>query len=109
MSRISPATVLLGVFAVLFGIVGAYLVKQRLTEKPTVTEAPVEAPATQPAPLIVPLASMDLQPGKTITLGDIALHRLAPEQLAERGIEGGYMLNTEQIIGRVLRGRPGTR
>ena len=65
-SRITPGTVIVGIFAVLFGLVGAYGVRKYLqTEKPA--PPPPAAPRTQ----IVPLASMDLQPGRTIVLGDI--------------------------------------
>lgn len=100
MSRISPATTILLIFAVLFGLVGAYAVR-RFTAKPPVAAAP-PAPAVQRQ--VVPVAAMQLPAGRKITMGDIAILRMTPEDLAKSPYAGtGYMVNSEQIVGRVLR------
>ncbi len=96
MSRISPGTVIVGIFAVLFGLVGAYAVRNSLQTPP---------PAEPAAPVLnaVPIASLDLQPGREITMGDIAILRLSTEQIQEQGLPDGYMTNSQQIIGRTLK------
>ncbi len=102
MSRISPGTLLLAVVAIAAGLLGAYIVKQNLEKQKEVAEVVAEVPQVET--LVVPVASTSLKAGREITLGDIALYRLSREQLAEQGIKGPFMNNTEQIIGRVLRG-----
>lgn len=102
MSRISPGTLLLAVVAIAAGLLGAYIVKQNLEKQEEVAEVEQEAP--QPRMVVVPMSSTALKAGREITLGDIAIYRLSPEQFKEQGIEGPFMNNTEQIIGRVLRG-----
>ncbi len=102
MSRITPGTVIVGIFAVLFGLVGAYGVRKYLQ-----TEKPVPPPPAGPRTQIVPLASMDLEPGRTIVLGNVALLQLTPEQIEKRMKDGKlpsqYMNNPQQIIGRILK------
>jgi pilus assembly protein CpaB len=101
-SRITPGTVIVGIFAVLFGLVGAYGVRKFLQ-----TEKPEPPPAAAPRMQIVPLASMDLEQGRTIVLGNVALLQLTPEQIQKRMKEGKlppqYMNNPQQIIGRILK------
>jgi len=98
-SRISPATTILLIFAVLFGLVGAYAVR-RYTAKPLVAAAPPPPPVQRQ---VVPIAASGLKAGRTITIGDIALLRLTPDDLAKSKYAGsGYMSNTQQIVGRVL-------
>lgn len=101
MSRITPGTVIVGIFAILFGLVGAYGVRKYLQTDNAV--APPAAPALQ----TVPLASMDLEPGRTVVLGEVALLRLTQEQIAGMQKSGKlppqYMSNPQQIIGRILR------
>ena len=101
MSRITPGTVIVGIFAILFGLVGAYGVRKYLQSDNTV--APPAAPALQ----TVPLASMDLEPGRTIVLGEVALLQLTQAQIASMQKSGKlppqYMSNPQQIIGRILR------
>jgi len=97
--RISPATLLLAIFAVLFGLLGAYAVQQQYAKQPAVE--PVAA-APQP-PVIVPMASTDLKAGRRITLGDVALVSVTRDQMRAQGISESYMSSPQQIIGRVLR------
>ncbi len=102
MSRITPGTVIVGIFAVLFGLVGAYGVRKYLqTEKPT--PPPVAGPQAE----LVPLASMDIEPGEKIVTGHIAALRLMPEEIQKRWKEGQlpkqYMTDPNQIVGRILK------
>ncbi len=99
MSQLSPGTVLLGIVAVLFGLLGAFIVRQRQAPPPELAETP--PPAAEY--VSVPMTSTDLKSGREITLGDIAVHRLTRSQMKKRGIERAFMNNTQQIIGRVLR------
>jgi len=101
-SRITPGTVIVGIFAVLFGLVGAYGVRKYLqTEKPT--PPPVAGPQAE----LVPLASMDIEPGEKIVTGHIAALRLMPEEIQKRWKEGQlpkqYMTDPNQIVGRILK------
>lgn len=98
MTRLSPGTLLLGVFAVLFGLIGAYAVKEHLRTEPS-QPAPVAADRRQ----VVPLAAADLPAGRTLTLGDVIVVRMTPEQIANRGITREFMTNPNQVIGRTLR------
>jgi len=100
MNRISPGTIIVGVFAVLFGLIGAYAVRQHLTAKPVVEAE--EAPAPPPL-LVVPMASTDIEAGRPLTMGDVAVLRLKREQIAQMKLPANYMTSPEQIIGRVLR------
>ncbi len=100
MSRISPGTLLLAMVAIAAGLLGAYIVKQNLERQEVVEVAP-EAPEVQT--LVVPVSSTSLTAGREISLGDIAIYRLTRAQMVEQGIEGPFMNNTQQIIGRVLR------
>jgi Flp pilus assembly protein CpaB len=102
MSRISPGTIIVGVFAVLFGLVGAYAVRQHLAKPEVVVEETPE-PAPPPPLLVVPMASTDIEAGRPLTMGDIAVLRLSKEQVAEMKLPGNYMTVPTQIIGRVLR------
>lgn len=100
MSSISPGTILLGIVAVLFGLLGAYMVQQNLkTPEPPQEEVAEVAPRT----VSVPMASTDLKAGRQITLGDIGIYRMTAEQMKAKGIDGPFMNNTQQIIGRVLK------
>ncbi len=99
--KISPGTIIVGVFAVLFGLVGAYAVRQQLTKKPV---EEVASPPAAPRPVFVPVAAVDLEPGRPLTLSDVAIVQVAPDQLAARGFNGPYMRDSQQIIGRILRG-----
>lgn len=100
MTKLSSGTLILGVFAVLFGLVGAYAVKQYL---PTQEVAAAPEPEPEVRRMIVPLASIDLPAGRTIAFGDIAAVRMTAEQASERGFPHGYMTRADQVIGRTLR------
>jgi Flp pilus assembly protein CpaB len=96
----SPGTLILGIFAVLFGLVGAYAAKKYLQEQtPQVTE---EAAAQQQA-YTVPVALADLPAGRTITLGDLMVERLSYEEIRRRGLPNSFMSKSSEIIGRTLK------
>ena len=96
MTRLSPGTIIVVIFAILFGLVGAYSVKSYLQP------APVQA-AEAPAAIVVPLASIDLEPGRPLTMSDVMLVRLTREQIRERGLPREFMADARHIIGRILR------
>jgi len=93
---ISAGTMGVVLLAILAGLVGAYLIRASLIREPEIVEEPPVS--------VVPLAAVDLPPGRTIALGDVALTQMKPEELAERGWPTDkVMMAPEQIIGRVLR------
>ena len=102
MSRLTPGTVIVGIFAVLFGLVGAYGVRKYLQGA-----RPAPPAAQQPREQIVPLASMDIEAGRQVVLGEVALLRLAPEQIQrmrqDNRLPRQYMTDPQQIIGRTLK------
>lgn len=98
MSRLSSGTLLLGIIAVLFGLFGAYAVRQYLREAP-----PEVAEVPAPEKVTVPVASMPLVAGREIKMGDIAILKLTKQQMKERGITKAFMSRPDQIMGRVLR------
>lgn len=97
MSRITPGTVIVGIFAILFGLVGAYAVQRYLTP-PKVEEAKPEIQRFR-----VPLASADLEPGRPLALGDVVIMSYTAEQLKKQNLPDLYMTNPQQIVGRILR------
>lgn len=102
MSRITPGTVIVGIFAVLFGLIGAYGVRKYLQGDRTPASA-----ASAPRREIVPLASMDIAAGRQVVLGEVALLQLLPEEVrkmrADKKLPTQYMNNPQQIIGRILK------
>ncbi|MEX1039619.1 MAG: Flp pilus assembly protein CpaB [Pirellulaceae bacterium] len=96
--RVSPGTLLLGVVAVMFGLLGAYIVREN-EKPPEVVEAPPETPRS----IIVPQASSNLAPGRQITVGDITLTQMTPEQIRAAGLPSQFMSHTRDIIGRIVR------
>lgn len=97
--KISSGTLVLGIFAVLFGLVGAYAAKQYLAEKPAPQAAPVAVEAEKLTN--VPMASIDLPAGRTIAFGDIMTVPMTEKKM--RDLPPGSMLNAKQVIGRTLR------
>jgi Flp pilus assembly protein CpaB len=94
--RITAGTMFVGILAIIAGLVGAYALRASLMK-----EAP--APA-KPATVSVPLASVDLPEGRTITMGDISLYEMTKEEMQARKYPiSQVMLTPEQIIGRTTR------
>jgi Flp pilus assembly protein CpaB len=94
-SRITPGTMIVAIFAILLGLVGAYAVRRHLN--PPVVEVVAETARR------VPLASGDVEAGRALTLSDVMLVPMTTAQLKQKGITSEYMSNPDQIIGRVLR------
>jgi Flp pilus assembly protein CpaB len=85
-----------GIFAVLFGLVGAYALRASLT-KPA-----AEGPAP-PRAVNVPLASAAIPAGRRLTLGDMVLVPMTQEDMRGRNYPlEQLMIDTNQIVGRVL-------
>ncbi|MHB8903396.1 MAG: Flp pilus assembly protein CpaB, partial [Thermoguttaceae bacterium] len=99
--RISSGTLVLGIFAVLFGLVAAQGAKQYFAEKPA-PETPAAAPKAE-RPVQVPMASIDLPAGRTVAFGDIMIYSMTPKQMQERGLPAQIMIDSSQVIGRTLR------
>jgi Flp pilus assembly protein CpaB len=96
MARISTGTMTVAIFAVLFGLVGAYALRAAL-----VGEAP--EPPAPPKSTPVPLAAHDLPAGRKITMGDMVLVPMTRNDMEARKLPlDKTMLGTQQIIGRIL-------
>jgi len=95
--RVSPGTLLLGVVAVMFGLLGAYIVQKNMQKPQPVAQADELQTYT------VPRASMDLAAGRELTMGDMVIHRLTAKQIQEQGLPRQFMGRTSDIIGRTLR------
>jgi Flp pilus assembly protein CpaB len=94
---------IVAIFAVMFGLVGAYAVKRSLQEKPKEVE-----PAPPAVRLVrLPRASTDIKPDKPLTLGDIAIHPTDPKVLdkmiTDHQIPPDPIVDSRQIMGRILR------
>ena len=95
MERVSSGTILLGFIAILCGLLGVYALRTALKPRPKAESAP-------PVQITIPMASRDLEPGHKVSLGDVALVRMTRAQMKERGIQGVFMSDADQIIGRTL-------
>jgi len=85
-----------GIFAVLFGLVGAYALRAAL-----VGDAP--EPPPPPRTVTVPLASHDLPAGRVVQQGDMVLLGMTQGEMESRKLPlERTMLSPEQIVGRVL-------
>ncbi len=80
MTRVSSGTLTVIVFAIIAGLAGAYVVRQRLYQPPP---ALPELTAAEADSIIIPVAAVDLVPGQMLTLNDVAILRLSPEKFAK--------------------------
>ena len=101
MSRIDSGTILVAFFAILFGLIGAFLLRKSLQSKNVVAKPPPEV-RRGPTKVTVPLASRNLQAGTQITLDDVALFKLSRAEMKEHGIKTVFMSNPDQIIGKTV-------
>ena len=98
--KASPGILILGIFAVLFGLLGAYAAKKHLQAKaPEV----VAAAAPQVEKWTVPTAVADLPANRTITQSDLLVLQPTREELGKMPLPPTWMNRTSQIIGRTLR------
>lgn len=96
MARINTGTMTVGIFAVLFALVGAYALRAALVSEP----APLPPP---PRAVNVPFASNDLPSGRKVAQGDMVLVPMTEAQIHERKLPlEQLMVNTDQIVGRIL-------
>ncbi len=98
MARISSGTMTVVVFAILIGLGSAFVVRQKL-KQPGLPPLPELAPTEQA--ILVPTAAMDLIPGQTLTINEVALVSLSPEKYKASAYAGvGFMRDAAQITGR---------
>ena len=98
-SKITPGTLIVAIFAILFGLVGAYALKIYLAPE---AEAEV-AEGKPPQEYKIPFASDDLVAGRPLTMGDMVIIPMTLAQMKQRGLPDKVMANTQQIIGRIPR------
>jgi pilus assembly protein CpaB len=96
----SPGALILGILAVLFGLIGAHGAKKYFEE-----QKPEVQPVAQPQVtyVTVPLAIRELPEGRTVTVGDITTAKLTKEQIATMALPDSFMNRASEIIGRTLR------
>lgn len=99
MRNTSPGTLVLGVFAVLFGLVGAFGAKKYLQQQ----APPPEASEPTEQLVAIPLAVRDIPAGRTIADGDVATVKLTNKQISQMKLPPSYMADSSQVIGRTLR------
>jgi pilus assembly protein CpaB len=98
MARISSGTMTVVVFAILIGLGSAFVVRQKL-KQPGLPPLRDLTPAEQT--VLVPTAAMDLAPGQTLTINEIALLSLSPEKYKASAFVGvPFMRDANQISGR---------
>ncbi|MBA4016595.1 MAG: Flp pilus assembly protein CpaB [Pirellula sp.] len=96
MARISTGTMTVGIFAVLFGLAGAYALRAALT-------GPAPLPPAAPRTVSVPLATLNIPAGRQIVMADLALAPMTAEDMKSRKYNLDLvMLDTSQIIGRIV-------
>jgi len=99
MRRLSPGTLILGVFAILLGLVGAYGVKKYFDRPaPVQAEAPPKVQTYQ-----VPLAADDLPAGRVLSQDDVMIMPMTGEQVAKAKLPPIWMSQVAQIAGRTLK------
>ncbi len=96
--RLNIGTLMVGVFAILFGLIGAYALRAVLASPQSVVQA-------GPRTINVPQASNELPAGRKLVLSDMVLVPMTAEQMKEKGYPlNELMISTDQIIGRTLCG-----
>ncbi|WP_417850768.1 Flp pilus assembly protein CpaB [Thalassoglobus sp.] len=102
MNRVSPGTMTVVIFAILVGLGGAFLVRQQMNQPklPPLSDIGLK---TGPKKIIVPIASVDLEKGREISLHDIVIHQFTPEEFAKSKYAGQpFIGNTNYVIDRML-------
>lgn len=101
MAKISPATMTAAIFAILIGLLGAYAVRQFLSQSEVVAQA--EEPPPPPAMVYIPVAARDMALGQMIALTDIIVRKIPQAEFGASEFVGKqFMRATDQIIGQQL-------
>lgn len=101
MSKVSPGSLTVVIFALLAGLGGAFIIRQEMAKPQGLPPLPEAEPKAQM--YYVPVAAFELDHGHTLSFGDIAIMKFTPEEM-EKSVYSGkpYMADTEQLIGRTL-------
>ena len=100
MSKINSGTVLLGFFALLFGLVGTWAVRE--FSKPVPASQKIAPPPQPPKTYLVPMASRNLDLGDKIGIDDIALIKMTRKDMQAHGVKSAYMSKAAQIVGKIV-------
>lgn len=96
MARISPGTMTAAIFAILVGLAGAYMVRQYLSQPQSMAQAPEM--------ITVPVASVDLMAGRSVSINDVALMRMTRQEFARSPYANQeFMTESRQIASRILK------
>lgn len=98
-TSLNAGTILLGFAAVLLGLGATYAVRV-LTNRPAPAE-PAPVAVAKPKLVTVPLASRDIAAGTTLTIDDVALYKMSPEEVKEHCGNRSFMTNPSQIVGKI--------
>jgi Flp pilus assembly protein CpaB len=99
MQRLSPGTLILGIFAILFALVGAYGLKKYLQDRRPQAVVSEKKEALQS----VPVAVVDIPAGRTVTHSDVMTLTLTEQQIAQRKLHRPWMGRAIDVVGRTLR------
>ena len=104
MSRFGPGTMMAAVFAILIGLGGAYVVREYLSRPPEEKVEP-EKPAPPPRRVVF-TATRDMKPGNRVTMTDIGVNRLTPQEAKafQEKHPGKILLGDNRyVLGRMLK------
>jgi Flp pilus assembly protein CpaB len=97
MSRLSPVTLLVAVVAILLAFAGAFTVRQYIERQAAVEEVAAE-------PMAVPVAAIDLKPGREIRESDLSTIRIPLSQYPQSPFAKKiYISDVAHLKGRMLR------
>ncbi len=103
MSRITPGTMTVVLFALLVGLGGAYVVRHHISDQ-IIVSSPSRSLPVRNEQVIVPVALTDLEPGRVVAIGDIGLVRMSQDDYKKsRYFNTTYMATPDQIAGRTLK------
>lgn len=101
MSKGNSGSLTIAIFALLIGLGGAFVVRQQMSRPNELPPLPVAG--RTPQTFYVPVAAVELPKGHTLTLGDIAILKFTPEELAKSAYAGkAFLGDTSQLVGRTL-------
>ena len=101
MTRVTPGTMTVAVFALVVGLGGAYVVRHHLGTAPTL---PGALPQPAPATVRIPVALTDLEDGRVIDRNDIGIITLSQADYEKSAYpQQSYITSSDQIRGRTLK------